>query len=148
MDATVRTKAKYKQLRGAVQSYTQGFTSIMWPGFAGLASYAQRTNTNTFDIDFLGLSIFPQPDYSVCDGFFDYRDLREWFDDIGCSICHVRRFAMHVAFHLSTAKVHQYGTSRVNDMRFRAQTKLEDDRGTVYSYDHSDSVWFEPSYDK
>ena len=135
-------KAKYKNLRGAVQSYTDGFTGIMWV-FSRLASYALRNRIPIFDVDFLNRTISPRPDAAVGDGFFEYRDLPEWFESIGCSIRHVARFQMRVRFGLGTEKLHRYERSSEMCMRFSAHTELQDDRGKVYSYDYESGIFFD-----
>ncbi len=136
-------KVKYKNLRGAVGSYTEGFTSIMWPGFSHLASYALRNLIPVFDVDFLSRTILPRPDSTVGDGFFEYRDLPAWFESTGCSIRHVARFQMHVRFGLGTETLHRYERTSEMYMRFSVHTELQDDRSKVYSYDYESGVWFD-----
>ena len=118
----------------------------MWPGFSHLASYALRSRVPVFDIDFLSRTILPQPDDTVGDGFFEYRDLPQWFESVGCSIRHVSRFQMRVRFGLGAEVLHEYERSSEKFMRFSAHTELEDDRGKVYPYEHESGVFFDTTY--
>ena len=120
----------------------------MWPGFSHLASYALRSHIPVFDIDFLRRTISPCPDSTVGDGFFEYRDLPEWFESVGCSVRYVARFQMQVRFGLGTEELHRYERSSEMYMRFSVHTELQDDRGKVYSYDHESGVWFDTPYQK
>ena len=143
MKAEQPEKPKYRKLRGAIGSYTEGFTSIMWPGFSHLASYALRSQIPVFDLDFLNHTISPAPDAAVSEGFFDFRDLPEWFERVGCAVRHVARFQMQVNFQLGTKVLHHYEQSSEMNMRFAVHTELQDDRGKVYSYNHEGGVWFD-----
>lgn len=134
-------KAKYKRLRVAVQSYTQGFTSIMWPAFGCLASYARHSDSQAFEIDFLKREILPLA--PICADFFDYRDLAAWFDSVGCSLCRVIRFQMKVEFDPSTTKDFRWTDSSESLMEFHAHTEIESEHGQIYPYDYDSKVWFD-----
>jgi len=136
-------KAKYKRLRVAAQSFTQGFTSVMWPAFGCLASNAQSSGVTSFDIDFLQRTITPSPHDPVSRDFFDYRDLAEWFDSVGCSLQRVVRFQMHATFDPSTTEHFHWETSHESLMRFHAHTEIESDYGQTYPYDYDSVVWFD-----
>ena len=49
----VKHTAKYKHLRGGVESFTEGFTGILNAGFSELARHAVSTSTSDFRFDFL-----------------------------------------------------------------------------------------------
>lgn len=140
-------KAKYKRLRVAVQSYTQGFTSVMWPAFGELASQARKSKITHFEIDFLQRKVVSACNVPISDEFFDYRDLADWFDAVGCSIEKVIRFQMVAEFDPSTTEDFQWDGSSESLMAFRAHTEIESDHGQIYTYDYDSKVWFDFKYE-
>jgi hypothetical protein len=123
-----------------VESWTEGVTGLLSPGFASLAAHAWRRSVPGFDLDFLNRRVVPAPDESVADALFDYRNLPEWFEAVGCSIEHISAMTMRVEFDLTSVEFHP--DSREWAMAFTAHTEIMDDRHALYSHDHAGRVWF------
>jgi len=135
------TPAKYKNLRGAVESFTEGFTSVLW-AIGDLAEFGIQNGISDFSIDFLDRTITPQPTGNSLEYFLDYRDLPEWFDSVGCSFSRIRKMEMRICFDFESRQQSKYETSTEDNMRFIATTDIVDDRGKVYSCRHESVCFF------
>ena len=127
--------AKYKHLRGGVQSFTEGFTGIINIAFSLLAFYATRTQTASFHFDHLArTSIPPIPDTEEwSESLFSYIDPRSWLPRIGVAPEHVVSFTTDIHFDLSSLRTKDFGTSREDFLDYEARTEIIDDREQNYS---------------
>jgi len=135
------TPAKYKNLRGAVESFTEGFTSVLWT-IGDLAEFGIQNGISEFAIDFLNRTITPPPSGKSLEHFLDFRNLPEWFDSVGCSFSRIRTMEMHICFDFKSREQSKYETSKEDNMRFTATTDIVDDRGKIYSCRHESVCFF------
>jgi len=133
--------AKYKNLRGAVHSFTEGFTSVLWT-IGDLAEFGIQKGMPEFAIDFLNRTITPLPTGKSLEYFLDFRNLQEWFDSIGCSFSRIRKMEMHVWFDFKSREQSKYEKSTEDNMRFTATTEIVDERGKIYSCRHESVCFF------
>jgi hypothetical protein len=122
--------AKYKHLKGGVESFTEGFTGIINRGFAELARHAKQTKTEDFHFDILSRkSIPPLPDEPWREWLFTYIDPQLWLPRIGVAVEHVLSFTVVVHFILSS-----YSTrGDEHYLGFEARTEILDDRQHIHS---------------
>ena len=127
--------AKYKHLRGGVQSFTEGFTGVINTGFSESGFYATRTKTPVFHFDLLARSSSPAiPETEPWrEWLFSYIDPHSWLPRIGVSPEHVLSFSVEVRFDLSSLRTHGYGDSFEDYLDFEAHTTITDDRQQTYS---------------
>ena len=135
------SQAKYKNLRGAVESFTEGFTSVLWT-IGDLAEFGIQNGISEFTIDFLNRTITPEPVGKPLEYFLDFRNLPEWFDTIGCSFSRIKRMEMRVCFDFESRQQSKYETSTEDNMRFTATTEIMDDRRKIYSCRHKSCCFF------
>jgi hypothetical protein len=122
--------AKYKHLRGGVDSFTEGFTGVINRGFAELARHAIDTKTADFHFDLLAQrSNPPLPDEPWREWLFAYIDPHSWLPRIGVAVEHVASFTVTVRFFLSS-----YSTCKGEHyLGFEARTEILDDRQHTHS---------------
>ena len=140
-------RKRYKRLKVAVRSFTEGFTSVMWTGNEELALAALTTGASEYEIDFLKRTISPTPLPPVSPDFFEYRNLEEWFDAVGSALHYVTRFQMTIRYDLASTE--DYGELELprKIMVFHASTEIEADNGNIYRHHLTDTVgvYFPPN---
>ena len=129
------TKNKYKSLRGGVKSFTEGFTGVINTGFSHLAKYSKESGLSVFKFDVINSASTPdlsdqQPWF---EGLMAYIQVDKWCDQIGCKIEYIDEFMVEVTFDHK-----QYHSDGIEDwMPFQAISKIRDDRGKEYLYEHT-----------
>ena len=130
----VNHTAKYKHLRGGVQSFTEGFTGVINTGFSELARYATHTKTPNFHFDLLARQSNPTlPDEQWREWLFSYIDPHSWLPRVGVSPEHIRSFCIDVHFVLSSFCTRGDESYREHYLGFEARTEIIDDRQQPYS---------------
>ncbi len=132
-------KSKYKALRGAVRSFSEGITGIICSGFQELARHAIKSSTSCYRLDFLAQTSTPDiPMTEWRQWLFTYFDLNEWFDAIGCSLAHIRKVEMDAEFDMTSIE----HTESETCVYVNAVTVFEDDRGKRHVYQQRTPVLF------
>jgi len=131
---------KYKALKGAVQSFTEGFTGIISSGFQELGRYAMTTGQSHFTFDMLSKS--SRPDVSSEKWYawlMDYIEVDKWLTSVGCAIDYVTIFRIDIQFILDEP----YDTEWRRGLPFESLTVIKDDRGKLYQHNGGGCAWID-----
>ena len=133
---------KYKALRGAVRSYTGGFTGLVSSGFPELARFAMTHRQSNYRFDILTQASVPDisdnPWYSW---LVRHIEPVEWLEQVGCSVEYVMSFVLSIEFNLGGVQ------NRRNEyaVPFASVTTIKDDRGMEYVYKDRGFAWVRKS---
>ena len=129
---------KYRLLKGAVRSYTEGFTGLVSSGFPELACHAMTQRQTNYRFDILTQASVPDiSDKSWYSWLVRHIEPEEWLEQVGCAIEYVRSFILSIEFDLG----------RVQDRKteyavpFVSVTTIEDDRGKKYVHEDRGFAW-------
>jgi hypothetical protein len=126
-----------------VRGFTEGFTGVLWTAMEELGYAAFTTGAAEYEIDFLARTISPPPLPPVSPDFFDYRDLPQWFDDVGSDLRVVKKFVMNIRFDLGSIRDSGSQEHPRKYIGFQASTEIEADNGNIYRHHLGSSTGFD-----